>query len=225
MSDSKQPTIAAGGPADVSRRGFIRGGGAAAASVATMEAALVGVREAAAQARGPDMFGPGPVAVSLRVNGVAQEVQLEPHTTLAEALRGPLGLTGTKVVCNRGACSACEVWLDGMTACSCQLLAIEVVGRAITTIEGLAQGDQLHPMQAAFVAHDAQMCGYCTPGMVMSCASLLARNPRPTEDDVLTAISGNLCRCGTYPKVVEAALAAAAGPGAPSVPVIETRRG
>jgi len=174
-----------------------------------VETALVGTREAAAEERGPAVLGPGLVQITLQVNGQARTVQVEPRSTLAETLRGALELSGTKVVCNRGSCSACEVWLDGVTVCSCQLLVVEVQGRAITTIEGLAKGDELHPMQAAFVDRDAQMCGFCTPGMVMSCANLLVRNPNPTEEDVRTAISGNLCRCGTYPKVIDAALAAA----------------
>jgi xanthine dehydrogenase YagT iron-sulfur-binding subunit len=118
-------------------------------------------------------------------------------------------MTGTKVVCDRGSCSACTVWLDGTPVNSCMTFALDVGSRAITTIEGLAKGGQLHPVQAAFVEHDALQCGYCTPGMVMSCAALLARNPKPTLDDVRHATSGNLCRCGTYPKVFEATLAAA----------------
>ena len=129
--------------------------------------------------------------------------------TLAEALRGPLGLTGTKIACNRGACSACTVWLDGVPICSCMMLAIEVGARRVTTIEGLANGAQLHPVQAAFIEYDALQCGFCTPGMVMSCAAILEHTPDPTADDVQTAISGHLCRCGTYSHVIAATLAAA----------------
>jgi len=129
--------------------------------------------------------------------------------TLAEALRGPLGLTGTKIACNRGACSACTVWLDGATVCACMMLAIEVGTRSVTTIEGLATGDKLHPVQTAFIVHDALQCGFCTPGMVMSCAALLEHKSDPTADDVNAAISGHFCRCGTYPHVVSATLAAA----------------
>ena len=168
------------------------------------------MQEASAQDRGTTAAGPGPLKVSLQINGETRRVEVEPRTTLAEALRGPdLGLTGTKIVCNRGACSACTVWIDGATFCSCQLLAVEVQRREITTVEGLAKGDELHVIQVAFVEHDAAMCGFCTPGMVMSCAGLLGRNPKPSEEEVRTAISGNLCRCGTYPKVIEATLAAA----------------
>ena len=129
--------------------------------------------------------------------------------TLAEALRGPLGLSGTKIACNRGACSACTVWLDGAPVCSCMMLAHEAEGRDVRTIEGLAQGGELHPVQAAFIAHDAMQCGFCTPGMVMSCAALLVHSPDPAPGDVIRAISGHLCRCGTYPHVVSATLDAA----------------
>jgi aerobic-type carbon monoxide dehydrogenase small subunit (CoxS/CutS family) len=154
-------------------------------------------------------LGPGPMPFTLMVNGVARAVQAEPRATLAEVLRGPLGLTGTKIACNRGACSACTVWLDGMPMCSCTILAVEVGARHVTTIEGLEHGDELHPVQAAFIAHDAMQCGFCTPGMVMGCAALLQRMRDPGMDDVRAAISGHICRCGTYPHVIAATLAAA----------------
>jgi carbon-monoxide dehydrogenase small subunit/xanthine dehydrogenase YagT iron-sulfur-binding subunit len=136
-------------------------------------------------------------------------LRVEPRTTLAEALRGALGLTGVKVACDRGACSACTVWLDGAPVCSCMTLAVEVGARKVTTIEGLARGEALHAVQAAFIAHDALQCGYCTPGLIMSCAALLERNPDPTAEDVEAAIAGHYCRCGAYPHVVAATLAAA----------------
>ena len=149
------------------------------------------------------------MAISLLVNEVAHTLRVEPRSTLAEVLRGPLGLSGTKIACDRGSCSACTVWLDGDPVCSCMLLAVEAAGRRVTTIEGLARGNALHPVQEAFIAHDAMQCGFCTPGMAMSCAALLARHPNPSADDVNAAIAGHLCRCGTYPHVVEATLAAA----------------
>ena len=170
--------------------------------------ALTGSPEAGERSA-PPVAGPEAVPVTLQINGTARTFTAEPRMTLAEALRGPLGLTGTKIACNRGACSACTVWLDGAAVCSCMMLAIEVGARSVTTIEGLARGDQLHPVQAAFIEHDALQCGFCTPGMVMSCAALLERKPDPTAEDVQAAISGHFCRCGTYPHVVAATLAAA----------------
>ncbi|HUI96671.1 MAG TPA: (2Fe-2S)-binding protein [Xanthobacteraceae bacterium] len=154
-------------------------------------------------------IGPNAIPITLKVNGAVRTVALTPNTTLAQVLRGPFGLTGTKIGCGRGACSACTVWLDGVPVASCMTLAVDVGGRAVTTIEGLANGDELHPVQAAFIAHDAVQCGFCTPGLIMSAAALLARNPHPTLDHVKAATSGHLCRCGTYPHVFAATLAAA----------------
>ncbi|HYA06977.1 MAG TPA: (2Fe-2S)-binding protein [Xanthobacteraceae bacterium] len=154
-------------------------------------------------------LGPDAVPITLAVNGATHTVHAEPHMTLAEALRGPLGLTGTKIGCNRGACSACTVWLDGVPVCACMLLAIEVGTRRVTTIEGLARGETLHPVQQAFIDHDALQCGFCTPGLIMSCAALIEANAAPQADDVRAAISGHYCRCGTYPHVIAATLDAA----------------
>ena len=193
----------------VTRRGFLKGAGLTAAGAAILESGLIGASEAASGASTPIVVGPGRVPVMLRINGANQRLEVEPRTTLAEALRFDLGLTGTKVVCDRGSCSACTVWLDGTPVCSCMTLALDATGRSITTIEGLADNETLHPVQEAFIEFDATQCGFCTPGMVMSCAALLKRNPNPTLEDVKTATSGNLCRCGTYPKVFEATLAAA----------------
>ena len=147
--------------------------------------------------------------IVLNVNGVDRSVKVESRATLAEVLRGPVGLTGTKIACNRGACSACTVWLDGTPVCSCMTFAVEVGPRAVTTIEGLARGDQLHPVQEAFIEHDAMQCGFCTPGMAMSAAALLERESSPTAEEVERAISGHICRCGSYPHVIAATLAAA----------------
>jgi aerobic-type carbon monoxide dehydrogenase small subunit (CoxS/CutS family) len=191
----------------MSRRSFLRGTGAAVASAAALETALTAVAEAAAPE--PAVFGPDAVFATLRVNGATRTVAVEPRATLAEVLRGSLDLTGTKIACDRGACSACTVLLDGAPVASCSLLALDVGERAITTIEGVARDGVLHPVQAAFVEHDALQCGFCTPGLVLSCVALLERNPHPTAEDIKAAISGHVCRCGTYPHVVEAVLAAA----------------
>jgi xanthine dehydrogenase YagT iron-sulfur-binding subunit len=185
----------------VSRRLFLGGAGVAAGSIA-----MIGETHPVAATDEPPIAGPMPVPITLTVNGMAHETSAAPNATLAEVLRGPLDLTGTKIGCDRGACSACTVWLDGAPVASCMVLAIDVGGRTVTTIEGLAKGDTLHPVQEAFIAHDAMQCGYCTPGMVMSCAALLEHMPQPTAEDVKAAISGHLCRCGSYPHVVEAVL-------------------
>ena len=192
-----------------SRRNLFLGVGAAAAAVPVLESC----EPAKGPTAGPGVLGPGSVAVTLRVNGAETRVAVEPRQTLAEVLRFELGLTGTKVGCDRGSCSACTVWVDGAPVCACSTFVLDAVGHELTTIEGLAHGDTLHPVQRAFIDHDAMQCGFCTPGMVMSCAALLARKPDPTLDDVRAATSGNLCRCGTYAKVFEATLAAA-GAGA-----------
>jgi aerobic-type carbon monoxide dehydrogenase small subunit (CoxS/CutS family) len=152
------------------------------------------------------VLGPEALPASLHINGREHSVVIEPRDTLAQTLRDQLGLTGTKVVCDRGSCSACTVWIDKTPALACMTLSIDTAGRKITTIEGLAHDGAMHPVQAAFVKHDAMQCGFCTPGMVMSCAALLERNPNPNLNDVKHAVSGNLCRCGTYPKVFAATL-------------------
>ncbi|TIM64467.1 MAG: (2Fe-2S)-binding protein [Mesorhizobium sp.] len=156
-----------------------------------------------------EVLGPGLIPIDLTINGRRHPVQAEPATTLVDVLRNHLGLTGTKIGCDRGACSACTVWLDGQPASSCMTLALDARGRNITTIEGLAEGGKLHPVQQAFVEHDALQCGFCTPGMVMSCAALIDREPDAGIDEVKAAISGHLCRCGTYPNIFAAVLAVA----------------
>jgi xanthine dehydrogenase YagT iron-sulfur-binding subunit len=195
----------------ITRRGFLKGAGLTAAGTALLDGVQAFSREAAAESTtGVKEFGPGPVPVRLKVNGKEQAIEIEPRTTLAEALRIHLGMTGTKIICDRGACSGCTVWLDKMPVNSCMTLVIDAVGHEVTTIEGLAATEAApHPLQAAFVKHDAMQCGFCTPGMVMSCAALLEKNPKPTEQDVRQAIAGNLCRCGTYPKIFAATLEAA----------------
>ena len=191
-----------------SRRGFLKGAGVTAATT-VIESANALARETKDALHHDRPVGPDALPVKLHVNGHEYSVMIEPRYTLAETLRDNLNLTGTKVVCDRGSCSACTVWIDKIPALACMTLAIDTVGRQITTIEGLSHGDTMHQVQAAFVKHDAMQCGFCTPGMVMSCAALLAKSPHPSLDDVRAATSGNLCRCGTYPRVFEATLAAA----------------
>jgi aerobic-type carbon monoxide dehydrogenase small subunit (CoxS/CutS family) len=208
--DPKTMATAGSGRSGISRRGFLKGAGLTAAGTALLEGVQGFSAEVAAHApHGVTELGPGPVPVKLHVNGVEHAMEIEPRTTLAEALRMQLGMTGTKIVCDRGVCSGCAVWLDKMPVNSCMTLAVDAVGRHVTTIEGISSGDTMHPLQAAFVKDDAMQCGFCTPGMVMSCAALLERNPHPSEHDVRHAVSGNLCRCGTYPKIFAATLDAA----------------
>ncbi|MGA7524420.1 MAG: (2Fe-2S)-binding protein [Acidobacteriaceae bacterium] len=217
MADRETPhPTSPGHPADptrngITRRGFLKGAGLTAAGTALLEGVQGFTSEAkAAETPGVTELGPGPAPVRLHVNGSEHTIEIEPRTTLSEALRIHLGLTGTKIVCDRGVCSGCTVWLDKMPVNSCMTLAIDAIGHRITTIEGIAPEGDLHPLQAAFIKHDAMQCGFCTPGMVMSCAALLERNPHPSEADVRHAVSGNLCRCGTYPKIFAATLDAAA---------------
>ena len=193
----------------VTRRGFLKGAGLSAAGAAIIDSGLLAAGQSGSTVSEPVVMGPGLVPITLRVNGAERKMKIEPRTTLAEALRFELGMTGTKVVCDRGSCSACTVWLDGTPVCSCMMLAIDVTDRSVTTIEGISSNDTLHPVQEAFIEHDALQCGFCTPGMIMSCAALLKRKPSPTLEDVKDAVSGNLCRCGTYPNVFDATLAAA----------------
>ncbi|MBM4433692.1 MAG: (2Fe-2S)-binding protein [Chloroflexi bacterium] len=153
--------------------------------------------------------GPSPVDVSFEVNGHRRTVHVPPHRTLLDALREDLGLMGAKKVCDEGTCGACTVIVDGRPVYSCMTLAVATEGRSVETVEGLARDGSLHAVQDAFIAHDAFQCGFCTPGQIMSVVALLRATPSPGADDVRRAVSGNLCRCGAYPRIVEAALAAA----------------
>jgi xanthine dehydrogenase YagT iron-sulfur-binding subunit len=154
--------------------------------------------------------GPGPIPVTLNVNGATHALNIEPRVTLLDALRERLQLTGTKKGCDQGTCGACTVLVDGRRVNSCLTLAVMAQEKAVTTVEGLANGDQLSPVQAAFLAHDGFQCGYCTPGQIMSATALLAEK-RPTDEaSVREWMSGNICRCGAYPNIV-AAIRDAAG--------------
>lgn len=191
-----------------SRRSFLKG--SAAASVAT--AGLAAAAQPGAP-KGPDTFGPGEHAITLRINGKDHKVAVETRTTLLDALRDHLDLTGAKKVCDRGACGACTVHLDGLPVNSCLMLAIDAVGHDLTTIEGLAETGKVHPLIEQFVHCDAMQCGFCTPGMVMAGAACLQHRGRPTHDEIKHDLSGNLCRCGTYGRVIEAIDRTAKGGG------------
>ena len=152
---------------------------------------------------------PGQQRISLSVNGEPRELDVEPRTLLVHAIREGLGLHGTNVGCDTSSCGACTVLLDGESVKSCTLLTAQADGGQVTTIEGLARGQEMHPLQRAFQENHALQCGYCTPGMVMAAVSLLAEHPDPTEAEVRTGLEGNLCRCTGYHNIVKAVLAAA----------------
>ena len=157
----------------------------------------------------PSFLGPGAVGISLTVNGQGATVYLSPQRSLLELLRGPLGLTGTKLACNAGNCGACTVLVDDRPVYSCITLAVACEGKRVETIEGISKDGVLHPVQEAFIDHDAYQCGFCTPGQVMSVVALLRTTAKPTEDEMRRAVAGNLCRCGAYVNIVKAGMSAA----------------
>jgi len=189
----------------ISRRGFLKGVGTGAAATGL----LTTIEPSTAEAARTKSQGPGAMKLSLKVNGQVHRTEAEPRHVLLDVLRQNLDITGPKPICERGACGGCTVLVDGEPVYSCMMLAIDVVGKEITTVEGLADGEKLDPVQEAFIEHDALMCGFCTPGFLMSVRALIDRNPNPSLDDVKEAVAGNTCRCGTYPRVFEAALKAA----------------
>ena len=187
---------------DVSRRGFIGG-----VSVGTTALGLLDSPEAQAATVGT--LGPDEVPITLRINGKAVKLSVEPRVTLLDALRNRLNMTGAKRVCDRGTCGACTVSINGKSVYGCTTLAIDAQGKDIQTIEGIATAPKLHPVSAAFVNQDGQQCGYCTPGFVMAAKGFLERNPNPTYEQVERGLGGNLCRCGTYVGIRKAVLEAA----------------
>jgi len=187
----------------VSRRDFLKSAG-----VSSLAASVVGVAQADAQTAGPPVVGPGEVPVQLMVNGRRIDLRIEPRVTLLDALRTRADLTGNKRVCDRGACGACTMIIDGRTAYACSTLAIEVQGKQIRTVDGLASGNTLHPVQQAFCDRDGLMCGFCTPGFVMATVALLEKHPNPTPEQARKGLDGNICRCGTFTRIMEAAMTA-----------------
>ena len=196
---------------DPGRRNFLKGVGIAGAGAAIADH-LWTEAEAAEQQATPSTISGNSKAV-LNVNGQPRTVQVEPRTTLLNALRNHVepAVTGPKLVCDMGTCGACTVLLDGKPVYSCLVLAVDAAKHKITTVEGLGTPEKPNAVQAAFVEHDALMCGFCTPGFVTTISAYLKKNPNPSLDEVREACKGNFCRCGTYPRVFEAALAAAKG--------------
>ena len=193
-----------------SRRTFLKSLGTVAATAATAQVQSVAAELEKANAE--KVVGPGAVPVTLKINGETLKLNLEPRVTLLDALRNYSSLTGAKEGCDRATCGACTVLMDDLPIYSCQKLAIEAQGSEIITIEGLAKNGKLSPVQQAFWDRDALQCGYCTPGFIMSVTALLKWNPKPTADEIKHACAGNLCRCGTHPHIIQAALQASGAP-------------
>ena len=193
----------------VSRRSFIKGLGGGAVGTAVISTGLL--KSETADAYVPEAAGASKTRskLNLKVNGKIYRVEVDHWSTLAEVLRDELGLTGTKIGCDRGECGACTVIINGRNFYSCSQLAVWMEGKDILTIEGLAKGDKLDPLQEAFIEHDGPQCGFCTSGQIMSGKALLLKNSQPSEAQARRALSGNLCRCGNYNREVAAVLAAA----------------
>jgi xanthine dehydrogenase YagT iron-sulfur-binding subunit len=194
----------ASGP-NFSRRTFLKSVG-----VTPVVAAAIAPDTAEAQTAAA-VVGPDAAPLTLTINGQNRTVTVEPRTTLLDAMRQQLDLTGAKRVCDRGSCGACTVMLDKRTAYACSVLAVDAEGAEIRTIEGLTQGTVLHPVQQAIFEKDGTMCGFCTPGFVMSTVALLEKTPNPTAAQARKALDGNICRCGTYVRLLEAALSVKGG--------------
>lgn len=192
---------------DLSRRKFLQGVGVGAIATSAIPA-LPGAA-AAATKRADGVIGPDAVPIKLSINGKDVSLAVEPRVTLLDALRNQLDLTGAKKVCDRATCGACTVLVDGKPMYGCTLLAINVQGKKIETVESLASGEKLATIQAAFVKNDALQCGFCTPGFVVACESIVRKNPNCTREQALDGLGGNLCRCGTYVGVVDAVVEAA----------------
>jgi xanthine dehydrogenase YagT iron-sulfur-binding subunit len=207
------------GRSGYSRRQFLRGSGLTAATAA-LTGSAAGLAEAALDDKDKEpqhktaAMGPGPVALTLNVNGKKLETKVEPRVTLLDALRNYLDVTGCKRVCDRGTCGACTVLLDGKAVYSCSTLAIDAQSHQITTVEGLGEPGKLHPIQQAFVDNDAQQCGFCTPGFVVATKAFLDQHPNPTQEQIKHGLGGNFCRCGTYAGMRAAVMQAAKTKGA-----------
>jgi aerobic-type carbon monoxide dehydrogenase small subunit (CoxS/CutS family) len=206
MSTEKEKNEKKGTP--ISRRSFLKGMGTGAVAATVAPAMLVGAEKAAEAQMGDEITR---ARIKLNINKTAYEVEVEPRTTLLSVLRdgidtkgNRIDLTGAKPICDRGECGGCTVIVDGKAVYSCMMLAIDAQGKEVTTVEGLANGDMLHPVQAAFVEHDALMCGFCTPGFVVAAKALLDENPSPSLEEIKAGLAGNTCRCGTYPFIFEA---------------------
>jgi xanthine dehydrogenase YagT iron-sulfur-binding subunit len=187
------------------RRDFLRGAGVAVSGGVLVGGGAKGLAKPAPDA---EILGPGEVPITLKINGAAHQLKVEPRVTLLDALRNQLDITGAKRVCDRGTCGACTVIVDGKAVYACSQLAIEAQGHNITTIESFSSGEHLDPVMTAFWDNDAQQCGFCTPGFMMACKAFLDKHPHPSHEEVKEGLSGNICRCGTYHGLKQAAFEA-----------------
>jgi len=189
-----------------SRRDFLKVGG-----ISLSVPLVIGARTIRVAGQDVKVYGPGKVPISLNINAKKYSAEVEPRVTLLDTLRNELDLTGAKRVCDRASCGACTVIVDGKAVYSCTVLAIEAQNKKITTVEGLMDGEKLHPLQQAFIDNDGQQCGFCTPGFVVACKAFLDKNPHPTPAELGTGLGGNLCRCGTYMGIRAAVMQVAKG--------------
>jgi len=204
--DKKQGT-------NISRRSFLKGVGTGTVAATVAPSVLIG-GEKAADAQDGDAVASA--TIQLNINGKPYQVEVEARTTLLTVLRDGIDtsgnnvdLTGAKLICDRGECGGCTVMVDGKSVYACMMLAMDAQDKQITTVEGIADGENLHPVQEAFIQHDALMCGFCTPGFIVSSAALLSENTKPTLEEIKVGLSGNTCRCGTYPFIFDAVKTAA----------------
>ena len=193
---------------NISRRSFLKGVGTGTVAATVAPSVLIGSEKAADAQAGEALTS---ATIQLNINGKPYQVEVEARTTLLTVLRdgidtsgNNIDLTGAKLICDRGECGGCTVIVDGKSVYACMMLAMDAQGKEVTTVEGLADGDNLHPVQEAFIQHDALMCGFCTPGFVVSSAALLSENAKPTLEEIKVGLSGNTCRCGTYPFIFDA---------------------
>ena len=208
MDDKKQHASEKPEKTTISRRNFLKGVGTGTVAAAVAPTVLIGAETAAEAQAGEAITS---ATIQLDINAKMYEVEVESRTTLLTVLRDSsdtrgnrVDLTGAKLICDRGECGGCTVTVDNKPVYACMMLAIDAQGKEIMTVEGLADGDTLHPVQEAFIQHDAMMCGFCTPGFIVSAASLLSENKKPTLEEIKVGLSGNTCRCGTYPFIFDA---------------------
>ena len=213
MADKKQSAPEKVEKSTISRRNFLKGVGTGTVAAAVAPTVLIGAENAAEAQTGEAITS---ATIQLNINAKMYQIEVEPRTTLLTVLRDSsdtsgnrVDLTGAKLICDRGECGGCTVTVDNKPVYACMMLAIDAQGKEITTVEGLAEGDTLHPVQEAFIQHDALMCGFCTPGFIVSAASLLRENQKPTLEEIKMGLSGNTCRCGTYPFIFDAVETAA----------------